>query len=146
MADGSCPPGNPDVDQKDRNPYQQTVLFNQTSSTCTNFVCTVSFKAVPTGYRLVVTNASALYKLGNGNAGGTLPNVSLAINGNFFGTLLMLPAPAPIGFNLYVASSPVTFYVEPGDAPTLLLSGQFVTTDGSNTAQATIVGYLVSLP
>jgi hypothetical protein len=49
-----------DVDQRDRHPYQDTVSFIQDASTCpSNFVCTVTFKPVPAGYRLVITYVSA---------------------------------------------------------------------------------------
>jgi hypothetical protein len=134
-----------DVDALGRAPYQQTVFFNQTASVCTNFVCTVNFNPVPAGYRLVVTHVSAQYKLGNGNAGGTTPTVEIGTNGDVSGEILLLPTPTPIGFNSYVTSSPVTYFVEAGKYPSVFLGGQFVTTDGSNTASATVVGYLISI-
>ena len=36
-------------------PYQETIRFNQSETTCTQFVCLVDFPAVPAGKRLVVT-------------------------------------------------------------------------------------------
>jgi hypothetical protein len=133
-----------DVDALGRAPYQQTVVFNQNTSTCTNFVCTANFNAVPTGYRLVITHVSAQFKLGNGNAGGSGGSVGIGSEADVFGDELQLPAPAPIGFNLYLASSPVTFYVEAGRYPSVFMHGQFVTTDNSNSAIVTVVGYLIS--
>jgi hypothetical protein len=124
-------------------PYQQRIFVNQDTSNCTNFVCTARFDAVPAGYRLVITHAAAQFKLGNGNSGGTEPSVSVAIDGSIFGTTLLLPIPIHEGFNKYIASSPVTFYVEAGHQPSLFLSGQFVASDNVNTAEATIVGYLI---
>src|SRR5262245_12717336 len=51
------------ADASDRQPYQKTIFFNQTASTCTQFVCNVSFDPVPAGKRLVITYASARWAL-----------------------------------------------------------------------------------
>jgi hypothetical protein len=128
-----------DVDQPGKHPYQASVIFNQDATNCTSFVCTANFPAVPAGYRLVITNASALYGL---TPGGAAPNVALVINGNIFGARFLLPLPQPDGFDTYIVSSPVTFYVEAGDQPSLLLGGQFVS-PVSISAEAAISGYLV---
>jgi hypothetical protein len=123
-----------------RTPYQQTDFFNQTAQTCTQFVCTASFPAVPAGKRLVVTYASARYAL---SSGGTAPSVRLTDgNSPSNGTSILLPAPVNIGFDSWLAAGPVTFYVEAGQAPTLTLGGQFVQ-PVSNTAEVAISGYLV---
>ncbi|HMH13355.1 MAG TPA: hypothetical protein VK578_09625 [Edaphobacter sp.] len=135
-----------DTDALGRSAYQQTVLFVQNNSTCTSFYCLVSFKPVPAGYRLVITHVSGRFKLGNGNAGGTVAGVTVTSDGESFGDGLSLPAPIYVGFSSYTASSPVTYYVEAGKTPEVLFEGQFVTTDGSYTATATVVGYLISLP
>lgn len=121
-----------------RAPYVHSLLFNQTASTCTNFVCTASFPAIPAGQRLVVTYASARYAL---SSGGTAPSVRLSANGLSEKSILM-PAPVRIGFDSYVAASPLTFYVEAGQTPRLELGGQFVQ-PVSNTAEVAITGYLV---
>jgi len=131
------------IDEPGRQPYQQTVLFNQTNEGCTAFFCSVSFNPVPAGFRLVITHASALFAL---VPGGTGPRVSLAIDDNIFGTTLLLPTPIFNDFTNYVASSPVSFYVDAGHTPFLLLEGNQVLHDGSITAEATIVGHLVSVP
>ena len=132
------------IDEPGRQPYQQTVLFNQTDTTC-NFgaFCDVQFNPVPAGFRLVITHASAFFGIAVGGAG---QHVSLAIDDNSFGTTLLLPAPTFVGFNEYIASSPVSFFVDAGHTPYLLISGNQVRHDGSITAQATIVGHLVSVP
>jgi hypothetical protein len=119
-------------------PYQETIHFNQSATTCTQFVCAVDFPAVPAGKRLVVTFVSARYGL---SPGGTLASVELGINGNFNEPSVLLPAQR-IGFDTHLASGPVSFYVDAGDEPTLGLQGQFVQ-PASLTATASIVGYLV---
>ena len=119
-------------------PYQETIHFNQSATTCTQFVCLVDFPAVPAGKRLVVTYVSARYGL---SPGGTGANVELGINGSFSEPSILLPAQRT-GFDTHLASGPVTFYVDAGDEPTLGLNGQFVQ-PASLTASASIVGYLV---
>ena len=121
-----------------RTPYQQRNLFNQTAQTCTQFVCTATFPTVPAGKRLVVTYASARYAL---TAGGTAPSVRLT-DGTSSGASILLPAPVNIGFDSWLAASPVTLYVEAGQTPALELGGQFVQ-PVSNTAEVAISGYLV---
>jgi hypothetical protein len=123
----------------EREPFQETQFFNQTPDTCTQFVCDVTFATVPEGKRLVVTYASARYAL---SSGGTVPSVRVSNGGGFDEESILLPAPVRIGFDSYVASGPVTFYVDAGDDPTLSLGGQFVLPT-SNTAHASIVGYFV---
>ena len=125
------------TDPSARSPYQQAKLFNQTNTTCTQFVCTATFPAVPAGQRLVVTYASARYAL---SSGGTAPSVRLTATGTT--AAILLPAPVNIGFDSYLASGPVTFYVEAGQSPTLELGGQFVQ-PVSNTAEVAVTGYLV---
>ena len=121
-------------------PYQKTIHFNQGPTTCTQFVCDVDFPAVPAGKRLVVTFASATYGL---SPNGTLASVELGINSSFGEPSILLPA-EKTGFDTYLASGPVTFYVDEGDKPTMDLQGQFVQ-PASLTASATIVGYLVPM-
>lgn len=132
---GNTPTVNVATGSADHDPYQKTVTFNQGPNTCTQFVCEVNFPAVPAGKRLVITYASAQYGL---SSGGTGARVRLSTSGSE----ISLPAPVRIGFDTYVASAPVTFYVNAGQAPTLSLGGQF--TSGSLTATASVVGYLVS--
>jgi hypothetical protein len=119
-------------------PYQETVHFNQSATTCTQFVCDVDFPTVPAGKRLVVTFVSATYGL---SPNGTLASVELGINSSFNEPSILLPTQRA-GFDTYIASGPVTFYVDGGDKPTIDLQGQFVQ-PASLTATASIVGYLV---
>jgi hypothetical protein len=130
------------VDEPGRNPYQQGMLFNQSTQVCTNYVCTLWFNPVPAGYRLVVTHASVRYRLAD-NSGEAY--TTLGSDGNLASDIV-LPVPSFIGNNYYVASSPVTFYVEPGSSPTLFIMGNRVDASGSYSAQASIVGYLVAIP
>jgi len=124
-------------------PYEHTTFFNQTATTCTQFVCTVSFPAVPAGKRLVITYASARWALTAGGSGAT---AEVGVNGNDLSDpQILLPAAVQSGATNYVAAGPVTFYAEAGDVPTLSLQGQFVQ-PVSNTAEAAIVGHLVTVP
>lgn len=127
----------------DEVPYEHTVFFNQTDQTCTQFVCNVSFPAVPAGKRLIITYASARWAL---TAGGNGATVSLGVNGNGINQpQILLPAAVLSGTVNWVAAGPVTFYAKAGDVPTMSLQGQF-TQPVSNTAVAAMVGHLVDAP
>jgi len=77
--------------------------------------------------------------------GGTLASVALASSANQDNQLL-LPAPALDGLGrFYLCASPVTFYVNAGYKPVMILGGQYMLDNGSNGAQVTITGYLVNL-
>ena len=92
----------------DREPYERTIFFNQTATTCTQFVCKVSFDPVPAGKRLVITYASAQWAL---TAGGNNATAAVGINGNgSTDPQILLPAAVLSGFASYVASGPVTFH------------------------------------
>ena len=117
-------------------PYQSNQLYNPSASICPNqFYCQIAFPAVPAGKRLVVTHASATYSM---NAGAVEAIVSI---GNSLFSTMDLPAPVGVGFNRYVASSPVTYYFEQGETPYIFITGSSVIT--SNTGHASIIGYLV---
>ncbi len=117
-------------------PYQSNQLYNPSASICPNqFYCQIAFPAVPAGKRLVVTMASATYSM---NAGAVEAIVSI---GNSLFSTMDLPAAVGVGFNRYVASSPITYYFEPGETPYIFITGGSVIT--SNTGHASIVGYLV---
>ena len=126
--------------ETDQVPYQHSVFFNQTTDTCTQFVCDVNFPAVPTGKRLVVTYVSAQWAL---TSGGNFATAVVGVNGNGINQpQVILPAAVLSGFSNWVAASPVTFYAEAGDVPTVSVGGQFVQ-PVSNTAHVSIVGHLV---
>ncbi len=117
-------------------PYQSNQLYNPSASICpNNFYCQIAFPAVPAGKRLVVTYASATYSM---NAGATEAIVEI---GNGLFSTMDLPAPVNVGNNRYLASSPVTYYFEPGETPYIFITGGSVIT--GNTGHASIIGYLV---
>jgi hypothetical protein len=125
-----------------RTPYQHAVRFNQSMTTCTQFVCEVNFPAVPAGKLLVVTYASARYSVDPAQAS---PAVELRDAANVNDTVL-LPAPVPHGlFGSVIAAGPVTFHVAGGRTPRLALGGTGVGLV-SNTALASIVGHLIDAP
>ncbi len=120
-------------------PYQSNQLYNPSASICPNqFFCQIAFPAVPAGKRLVVTHASGTYSM---NSGATEAIVSI---GTALFDTMDLPAAVPVGANRYVASSPITYYFEPGTTPYIFITGGSVIT--SNTGHASIVGYLVPAP
>ncbi len=122
-----------------RTPYQSNQLYNPSASICPNqFYCQIAFPPVPGGRRLVVTHASATYSM---NSGATEAIVSI---GNGLFSTMDLPAPVNVGANRYVASSPITYYFEPGETPYIFITGGSVVT--GNTGHASLVGYLVPAP
>ncbi|MCK9684650.1 hypothetical protein [Scleromatobacter humisilvae] len=117
-------------------PYQSNQLYNPSASICPNsFYCQIAFPPVPAGKRLVVTHASATYSV---TQTGTEEIVS--IGASLFDTM-DLPAAVYVGTLRYVASSPITYYFEPGQTPYVFITGSSVLTN--NTGHASIVGYLV---
>ncbi len=129
-----------DVDQPARTPYQRAIVFNQGSNTCDPFSCTVQFDVVPAGKRLEITYVSALF-----GAPGDGATIVVQSDPSFSSTRLYLPLPQTYGFHTYVGGSPVTFYVDAGHTPTLILGG-FNVSSSSTSAEATIVGHYVSVP
>jgi hypothetical protein len=126
------------LDNAARSPYQETISFNQDQvGFCTNFVCSVSFPAVPAGKRLEVTHVSAVFNAPNGSA-------TISVQPSF-SVRVYLPLPQTYGFGTYVGGASVTAYVQAGASPTVQLGGLGVNT-APNTATATIVGHLVSVP
>ncbi len=128
----------------DNVPYQHTIDFNPDATICGSnlLVCRVEFPAVPPGKRLILTYASAHYGL---IPGGLFPSVEIADSNSSFGsTRIALPAPVREGTagDTYVAAGPIKLYVEAGKTPTMLVAGQYVSS--TNTANASLVGYLVS--
>jgi hypothetical protein len=131
------------VNEPGLNPYFHAISVNQTSTLCDSFFCAIQFPVVPEGKRLVITYASAQFALAT--ASSTVASVSLASNQNE-GNQLLLPVPGLDGLGkYYIAASPVTFYVNPGFRPEVLLAGQYILDNGSNTAQVTLSGYYVNL-
>jgi len=130
------------VNEPGLNPYQKFISFNQGGAYCYNFACSVEFPAVPAGKRLVITYVSAQFGLASG---GTLASVALTTSSNENNQEL-LPAPALDGLGrFYICASPVTFYVNAGDHPVVIMGGQYMLDNNSNGAQVSVTGYLVTL-
>jgi hypothetical protein len=136
------------IDEKGRNPYQQTIQFIPTSTTtgltsCSGGLCEVAFKPVPAGYRLVVTQVTAIYTAAST---GDVENIAFlasitSATSPTVGDIAILPSPT-ISAGLHSLSAAITFYVEPGLIP--LLSMTNVQNSGS-TVTVSITGYLVNL-
>jgi hypothetical protein len=146
-AHGQKPALVQNIDEKGRNPYQQTIQFTPTSPTaaasCSSGSCTVSFKTVPAGYRLVVTQVTAAFA-----AASTGDAERLAVLASITSTtpqtsvdIAVLPTPTLSG-GIQTLNAAVTFYVEPGLIPYMLLSN--VLSTGSEVT-VSITGYLVNL-
>jgi hypothetical protein len=127
------------IDEKGRVPYQDTE-----TKLCTNMGnvdCGLTFAAVPSGYRLVVTYVSAFFYLNSpsnpyfiGLDGGySLPN------GTQQSTAILIPT--AIGGNGYAVSSPLTYYIDQGYSPSFDAPGAAV----GKYVVGTVTGYLINL-
>lgn len=130
------------VDEPGRAPYVSHRTPDPTHN-CFASSCVVQFDTVPAGFRLVVTYASAQITL---TKNGTGAYFALGADGNFLGSRILLPAPVNIGADTHVAGGAVTFYVEPGSAPTIFMFGNNVDVTGQYFEEAAITGYLVAIP
>jgi hypothetical protein len=138
------------IDEKGRNPYQQSIQFTPTSIATGSTpcftgqnTCEIFFKPVPAGYRLVVSQVTAAYAAAVAGDIGHLAVLSTVTSTTtpVVGDIYVLPSPA-VSAGIYTLSVPVTFYVEPGLTPFLDLTNvQF----GNNTVTVSISGYLVAL-
>jgi hypothetical protein len=127
------------IDEKGRVPYHSNA-----ETACLSSQCVLYFAVVPTGYRLVITHASILYQ--GRPAPSIYPNFVVLEGGadspgELAGYQEYLPTPTSGGNNFYTASSPVTYYVEAGGTPSLIVNG---TASGTYT-DAHISGYLINL-
>lgn len=116
-------------------PYQQTTQ----SIVCGSHACTATFAVVPAGKRLVVTHVSAQFALPGVDG---FPSVALTTS-SLQSPPRLLFAPTNHGPGSYILSSPVTFYVEAGVAPVLVLGGNNAGFS-TNTRTAAVVGHLVN--
>jgi hypothetical protein len=123
------------IDEKGRVPYHD---FEIGSATLCDVLCTISFRPVPAGFRLVITHASGMFLIGSGQSYTFAAVLGPGAN---FGAFL--PTPTSAGNSTYVFSSPLTFYVEPNQVPQILIGN---TSTQPNPPQASISGYLVSIP
>ncbi len=134
-----------DINAPWRNPYQHRITFTPNPTDCpNNLYCIATFPAVPAGKRLVVTNVSTQYSL---TTPVTDAAVSIGVDGSLLSDTLDLPAPVKIGDNdsRFVASASITYFVESGHSPTVILQGTYVTPVTFGTT-VSITGYLVSVP
>jgi hypothetical protein len=127
------------IDEKGRVPYHSSA-----EASCSSTQCLLSFMVVPTGYRLVITHASLFY-LGR-PAPSIYPNFVVLEGGannpgESEGYQEYLPTPTSAGNNYYIASSPVTYYVEAGGTPSIIVNG----TANESFTNASISGYLINL-
>lgn len=130
-----------DRDSPGRAPYQQREALNQTSASCpNNFYCVFTFAPVPAGQRLVITHASAEFT--NGISGMGVAYVSGPEG--LFGPRQIIPSSGVTPSNRTIASGPMTYYVEGGQTPTVIITGNNIMT--GNSAFTTLSGYLVTLP
>jgi len=123
------------VDEPGRSPY-----FSSASRYCAvTTVCGIdSFKPVPAGFRLVITHVSAIYRPSSDP--GHFDNEVYLRQSSDRGSIAHLPAPSSIGLQL-VASGPITFYVEPGSTPEIMVANAA----GGYDIHGSITGYLVAL-
>ena len=127
------------IDEKGRVPYQDTE-----TKLCTNMGnidCGLTFAAVPSGYRLVVTYASAFFYLNSPSVPsyiGLYGGYSLP-NGTQMSTAILIPT--AIGGNGYAVSSPLTYYIDQGYSPTFDAPGAAV----GKYVVGTVTGYLINL-
>jgi hypothetical protein len=128
------------VDEKGRVPY-----YDAAQGTCQNGLCTLTFKAVPAGYRLVITYASGAY---TASTSTSIPHNNFASvfagsggqgNNSAVAYTAYLPA-TNVGDNVYMFSSPMTFYAEPNSNPQMTISNAV-----PNSQNGVISGYLVAI-
>jgi hypothetical protein len=137
-----------DRDEPGRAPYQHAVTATPSPSTCSsrpNVVfgtlsyCVLTFPAVPSGKRLVITHASAVVEA------SALAAVYVAGPQGLDGMRVSLPPSSNGVGGGSVSSSPVTYFVEAGATPTLVVTvyGAF---DSRIEFFGSLSGYLVTLP
>lgn len=131
-----------DIDEPGLSPFRESVQVTQSTTTCPPSLasCNVVFSTVPAGKRLVVTYVSTVFFL---DSGGTSAEALLTSTGGGF-IYLPMPQVQPGIADRYFVSTPVQFYVEPGDAPRITMRG-FNFADG-RLMSVSVVGYFVTLP
>ena len=130
-----------DRDAPGRAPYQNEIGINPSSSVCpNNFFCVITFPPVPAGQRLVITHAAAEFT--NGAAGAGTAYVTGP--GGIFGPRMIIPPGQLTTTNRTIASGPMTYYIEPGQSPQVIIAGSSIIT--SNSAFAMLSGYYITLP
>jgi hypothetical protein len=128
------------IDEKGRVPYQAGSAANCALPHDGPQICSLSFAAVPAGYRLVITYVSASF-----NEGTAVSSATVSLSGGVLlpGGTTLSQGPTFVAANVggnFILGSPVTYYVEPGGNPVLSLQNY------SSFATAFISGYLVAVP
>jgi len=120
------------VDEKGRNPYQQSGATG-----CGSGLCDFTFPAVPAGKRLVVEHVSANIFVNTGGVNATF----LEGAGGF--TVYSLPGRAMATPQLIGVNEQVLAYFEAGQTPFYRVA--FSTPDASDSYSVAMSGYLVDL-
>ena len=119
------------VDEPGRTPYFDVVENFTPCSPSSS--CGVVFKAVPAGYRLVVTHVSVYIV----SCSSTLAYLTSAAG---LSRAIFLPTPVAVGNGSCVSSGPITYYGEPGETPRVYEVGNSTTG-----LHASLTGYLVTV-
>lgn len=135
-----------DANEPGLNPYVESVQVDQDATACQPSApdfssCVYILSTVPAGRRRVITHVSASFFL---TPGGTFPEVFIGSTGGGYVQLPLQPVQSGTAIDRHLVSTPVTFYVEPGDAPRFTLRGFFLV-DG-RLATLSLSGYDVNLP
>jgi hypothetical protein len=123
-------------DEPGRTPYLEAVQVSDSDPQCNPTACHYDFTTVPAGKRLVVTHVAVSV----GTSGGTFAAAFLMRNG---GDVIPLGTMQRGGPRFYL-STPVTYFVEPGQTPRMELVCDAV--DEGQYLGAALIGYYVSLP
>lgn len=132
------------IDEKGRVPYSDV----SPGALCGSGICHVTLKPVPVGYRLVITQVSVLYIAsvsGNDNWIFLLnDSTPTTPPGSTHTPNLVLPAVYSgsdgSGGSVFIVSTPVTYYVDPGMAPGLQINN-----GNGSSPNVAIFGYIVAL-
>jgi len=128
------------------NSYVDSRQVEQNTTTCQPASppftsCRFEMAPVPAGKRLVVSYVSASYIL---SPGATFAEAILGSTGGRFVMLPLQPVQSGAVADRQLVSTPVAFYVEPGESPVFTLRG-FEILDG-RTASLSVIGHFVTLP
>jgi hypothetical protein len=128
-----------------RTPYQRFGRVDQSgtvnASQCIDsFTCFHTFEPVPAGHRLVVTHIMGKFFISGSKTGAS---VGVTDSAPLFRDWLEIPV-VDRGDGTVLGSAPVTFFVGPGQSPSVVLSGNTVFPLLAE-ARVRLIGYLVPL-
>ncbi len=133
------------IDEAGRSPYQSTLVFSRNTGGCATSTCTLIFKGVPLGKRLVATNITGAIFVDT--PGIVLPPQLTAVT-RVPATLQAGVFPGPIGNeNMFAVNAPIhTFYDGGPVAPQMTIVAttpiSFDTT-GNTSGVLTLSGYVI---